>query len=205
MAADLRFVLATRSAHKAAEVRQILARTRIELVTLDDAGVAFSPAEESIEAFDTFRANALAKAAYYASVSGMPALADDSGICVTALGGAPGVFSKRFSGRTDLTGQALDDANNAHLIARLAQAGADRSAHYVCVAAVARPDGASCCAVGTVLGNIVEQPRGHGGFGYDPYFLLPSLNRTFGELDALEKHRHSHRARAFRALAVMLG
>ena len=200
----LRIAVGTRSAHKLEEIRAIFGvREDIELLGLDDLGIPPSPAEEGVETFDTFIGNARAKAAFYASRTGLPTLADDSGLAVDALGGAPGVRSKRFSGRTDLSGAALDRANNELLLERLGDTPDERrGARFVCVAALAFPNGRTVCAIGTVAGRIAREPRGRGGFGYDPLFLLPDLGVTFSELSPDEKNRRSHRARAFRALAA---
>jgi XTP/dITP diphosphohydrolase len=130
--------------------------------------------------------------------SGLPVIADDSGLEVHALGGAPGVRSKRWSGRKDLTGQVLDDANNAKLLKELADK-ADWSARYVCAAVFTDGPHEFVCR-GETSGVIVETPVGIGGFGYDPYFLSDDLNVTFGEADRASKERVSHRGRAFAAL-----
>jgi XTP/dITP diphosphohydrolase len=199
------YVIATRSTHKRSEIQQILAHAAGSLLTLDDAGVPISADEDAIEAFDTFHENAIAKARYFLAMTGKPVIADDSGIMLDALDGQPGVRSRRFSGRTDLTGDALDRANNDLVAATLAQFPEhERSAHYMCVAALAFPDGSTFAALGSCSGMFLLEPRGTGGFGYDPHFLVPHLRRTFGELSAVEKHSVSHRARAFRALAPML-
>lgn len=204
MASEGPLLLATRSNHKAGEIRQILG-AGIELVSLDDAGIEMSPDEHNIEAFDTFRENALAKAVHFHERSGLPVIADDSGICADALGGRPGVRSRRFSGRTDLDGADLDLANNLALIQALADVNdADRSVHYVCAAALVRARTAAICTIGTVHGRLLAEPRGAGGFGYDPHFLLPALGLTFAEIGAPAKHRRSHRGIAFRALAIAL-
>lgn len=202
----MRFLLATRSPDKLREVREILAPAGVEVVALTDLGIPAAPEEDAIEAFETFRENALAKARYFLALSEMPTLADDSGLKVDALGGAPGVYTKRFSGRTDLSGKALDLANNDLLLERLARVPpAERGARYVCAAAVAFPDGRSLVALGTTAGVIAERPSsGSGGFGYDPLFDVPDLGATFADIPAEAKHRRSHRARAFRALAAQL-
>jgi XTP/dITP diphosphohydrolase len=135
-------------------------------------------------------------------MTGIPALADDSGLVVAALGGAPGVWSKRYSGRSDLRGQDLDDANNAKLMAEL-RGHDDRSAGYACAAAyVTGVD--ELVELGRVNGLILTAPRGNQGFGYDPYFYSTELGMTFGEATAEEKQAVSHRGRAFRALAAAL-
>ena len=172
-----------------------------DLVDLATAGIVETAEEALLEDADTFEANALAKARHFATRSGMPTVADDSGIEVTALGGAPGVRSKRWSERADLTGQSLDDANNALLLSRL-EAANDRSARYVCAAAFSGEY--ELVVRGEVAGRITREARGMGGFGYDPYFESLELGRTFGEVTMAEKARVSHRARAFGKLLVRL-
>jgi XTP/dITP diphosphohydrolase len=207
MPAPARLLVATRSAHKLREIREILRPARtLELIDLDDAGVAPLPDEDAIEAFDSFRENALAKARYFAQRARLPTLADDSGIVVHALGGEPGVRSRRFAARTDLSGLALDDANNALLLERLQRVpDRARTAHYVCAAALALPNGPNATAIGTCSGQILHAPAGTAGFGYDPLFFMPEIGVTFAQLDAHAKHRYSHRARALRALLAILG
>jgi XTP/dITP diphosphohydrolase len=201
-----RLLIATRSQHKAREIREILGSSlATSLQTLDDVGLAPDPDEDAIEIWDTFLANARAKAAWFCERTGLPTLADDSGIVVDALDGEPGVRSRRFSGRTDLTGDDLDAENNRTLLRRLEGIPPERrGARYVCAAVLHRPDGRTAAALGTVRGRIVDVPTGSNGFGYDPLFLLPALGRTFAEIDAATKHSWSHRARAFRALAAHL-
>jgi XTP/dITP diphosphohydrolase len=191
-------LLATRSAGKLRELRPMFAARGFAAVDLVEARVVETAAEEALEAYDTFEAFALAKARYFAGLTGMTVVADDSGIEVSALGGQPGVRSKRWSGRPDLEGQALDDENNRLLLARLAGA-ADRRARYVCAAAFAE-GGREIVRRGEVSGSIVLEPHGRNGFGYDPYFMSDELGKTFGEASAEEKATVSHRARAFRAL-----
>jgi XTP/dITP diphosphohydrolase len=198
-------LLATRSPDKIREIRQILGKRR-PAVTLEEAGLARSAEEESVEAFDTFTANAIAKALFFHRRSGLATLADDSGLCVDALGGAPGVRSRRFAADTGARGRDLDLANNRRLLDRLASVpDGQRTARYVCAAAfvydATRPP---AVALGSVMGFISHEPRGCGGFGYDPLFLLPYLQRSFGELDATTKHALSHRGRAMRAIASIL-
>lgn len=199
-------LLATRSSHKAAEIGAILAPVGLGVESLADLDVPIDPEEEGVEAFETFRENAAAKARYFAHRVGRPAVADDSGLRVDALDGRPGVRTKRFSGRTDLEGQALDEANNALLLERLEGVAEEgRGARYVCCAALAWPDGRVIATAGTVRGRIARAPRGTAGFGYDPLFWLPGLGATFAEVSAGVKNGISHRARAFRALASALG
>jgi XTP/dITP diphosphohydrolase len=196
-------VMATRSEGKLRELRSLFATYEIAVVDLRDAGIAESLLEESLEAHATFEENALAKARHFHRVSGRPTVADDSGLVVATLDGRPGVLSKRWSGRTDLSGQALDDENN-RLLVRSLQNAQDRRASYVCAAAFVDDEREFVCR-GEVHGRILEAPRGNGGFGYDPYFFSTELGRTFAEVSGAEKARVSHRGRAFRALVERLG
>jgi XTP/dITP diphosphohydrolase len=180
------------------ELRAMLRGVGVEAIDLAEAGIVASAIEEDLETEPTFEGNALAKARHFQRVSQLPTIADDSGIEITALGGAPGVLSKRWSGRTDLSGQALDDENNRLLLERLAGL-EDRSARYVCAAALC--DGTrEIVERGESAGNITEEPSGTGGFGYDPYFWSSDLQRTFGEVSMEQKALVSHRARAFAKL-----
>lgn len=198
-------LLATRSRHKATEIEQILAPLHLGVTTLADLGIEPVPEEEGIEVYETFLANAAAKARWFARRTGRVTMSDDSGLRVDALDGRPGVWSKRFSGRSDLHGQDLDDANNRVLLEQLDGVPlARRGARYVCCAALVWPGGRAVTAVGTVRGHIGEEPRGRGGFGYDPLFHVPELDARFGEVPAAVKNDISHRARAFRALAARL-
>lgn len=197
-----RVLMATRSAGKLRELEGILAECGLMGVTLDSVGLDPTPDEDGIECFLTFEENALAKARYFHRMSGLPTVADDSGLCVNALNGAPGVFSKRYSWREGLSGQDLDDANNAKLLTELADV-SDRSASYACAAAFAAA-GVELVTMGYVHGTIERGARGSGGFGYDPYFFCTELRQTFGEAGLAEKARVSHRARAFRALVDAL-
>jgi XTP/dITP diphosphohydrolase len=214
LAADRRSILlATRSSGKLREFKEILSDFDLEIVNLDSVGIPVTADEDAIECFPTFEANAIAKARYFHDLSDMPTIADDSGLVVDVLDGAPGVLSKRYSGRSDLTGVALDSANNEKLLTELAtvdramrarrEGSADRSAHYVCVAAFV--DGTrELVREGRIDGRIIEHPRGSGGFGYDPHFESPDLGGTFAEADWSLKSRVSHRGRAFRALLPAL-
>ena len=193
-------LVATRSAHKLREIRQLMGPVPgLEIVDLEAAGIPEEPAEDAIEAFDTFEENALAKARYFAARAPFPVLADDSGLCVDALGGGPGIFSKRFSGEP-LSGIDLDLANNRRLLHELGEVpDPQRTAHYVCVVALVTPEGDEDLFRGTVDGTILRTPRGDGGFGYDPLFYLPSLEATFAEVAPETKNQISHRARALQA------
>jgi XTP/dITP diphosphohydrolase len=200
---DAHLIVASRSRDKVREITGILTPLlHSAIATLDSAGIAEDEAEDAIEVHDTFLANAHAKAAYFIRMTGRATIADDSGISVDALDGAPGVRSRRFAARSGLTGIALDRANNERLLHELRHTPeAERTAHYTCAAVLHLPDGRRFAAIGTCAGAILQQPRGHGGFGYDPLFLLPDLGLTFGEVSGEQKQRRSHRARAFRALA----
>lgn len=196
-------VLATRSRDKAREIREILPPSLYgALVTLEEIGVHEDEAEDDIEVHDTFIANAHAKAAYFMRLTRRSTIADDSGISVHALGGEPGVRSRRFAWQPGLYGSDLDGANNERLLHELrATPDERRTAHYTCAAVLHLTDGQRFTAIGTCTGSILHAPRGTAGFGYDPLFMLPDLGLTFGELTREQKHRRSHRARAFRALA----
>ena len=191
-------LLATRSVGKLRELRPLFAAHGIRVSDLADAGIVESAAEDELEAHDTFEGNALAKAQYFHSMTDRPTVADDSGLIVDALGGLPGVHSKRWSGRGDLDGLALDEENNRLLLERL-RGVTDRRAHYVCVAAYV-DDARALTRGGAVYGRILEVARGANGFGYDPLFFSDELSRTFGEASREEKEQVSHRGRAFRAL-----
>jgi XTP/dITP diphosphohydrolase len=199
-----RILVATRSHHKLGELRQLLHLPGIELVDLDDVGIAGEPVEDG----ETFTENALLKARWGAERSGLPTLADDSGIEVDGLGGGPGVRTKRYAGEA-----ATDADNNAKLLAELASLGAlapeARGARYVCILAMVdpgRPE-APLIAEGDFVGRIAATPRGTGGFGYDPIFepdFEPPGGRTVGQMRQAEKNAVSHRAKAAAAMADAL-
>ena len=191
----MKLVLASNNAKKLKELDAILAPLGWELIPQGLLGVP-----ECDEPHCTFVENALEKARHAARCTGMPALADDSGLCVHALGGAPGVYSARFAGEPK-----SDERNNQKLVADLAGQ-PDRRAHYVCVLVFVRhaDDPQPIIAEGEWHGEIVDTPRGAGGFGYDPYFFLPVLGKTAAELDAAEKNRCSHRGLALQHLIERL-
>jgi XTP/dITP diphosphohydrolase len=196
-ASPVTVVLATRNRHKVGEIAALLADLPVRLVGIDEvaAGLAL------IEDRDTFEGNAYAKAEQAAAATGLPSLADDSGLEVDALGGAPGVHSARYAG------EPSDDArNNDRLLRELAGVPAEkRGGRYRCVAAWVDPrSGSRRASSGSCEGQILETPRGTGGFGYDPLFLIPALGKTMAEIDQNVKNRLSHRAAAFRALAAAL-
>ncbi|HVY38949.1 MAG TPA: RdgB/HAM1 family non-canonical purine NTP pyrophosphatase [Polyangia bacterium] len=195
----MRVVVATRNRGKLRELMPLLsgAGLGLDLVTIDE----LAPDAELREDGDTFEANALAKARQAAQATGLPALADDSGLEVDALGGAPGVYSARYAGPG-----ANDARNNAKLLGALRDVPPPRrSGRYRCVAAFVDPvRGLELTRAGTCAGEILTAPRGDGGFGYDPLFLVPELGRTMAELPLDQKNGLSHRAAAFRALAEAL-
>ncbi|WP_436786850.1 XTP/dITP diphosphatase [Yinghuangia sp. YIM S10712] len=190
-----RLVLATRNAHKITELRKILGNTGIdvEIVGVD----AFPDVPDVPETGLTFAANALLKAHAVARATGLPAIADDSGLCVDALNGMPGIFSARWAGR-----HGDDTANLELLLAQLSDIAPEhRAAHFTCAAALALPDGTERVVEGRLTGTLTNTPRGTGGFGYDPILQIDGDTRTAAELTAEEKNAISHRGEAFRTLA----
>jgi XTP/dITP diphosphohydrolase len=197
------WLLATRSEGKLRELRPIFLEAGVSVIDLTEAHIAESADEELIEAHDTFEENAMAKARYFFERSGdRNVIADDSGLEVVALGGAPGVRSKRWSGRLDLGPRELDAANNALLRERL-EGVADRRARFVCAAAWCGPTG-SVVVRGEVPGVIVDTPAGDHGFGYDPHFFSTELGMTLASATTEMKQRVSHRGRAFVELLTAL-
>jgi XTP/dITP diphosphohydrolase len=199
------WVLATRNAGKLRELRALFADAGIEVLDLVAAGIPESAEEVVIESHDTFEENALAKARYFAArADGRPVVADDSGLEVLALGGEPGVRSKRWSGREDLEGAALDASNNALLLDRLrAVGGSDRRARFVCAAAWCAGED-SMVVRGEVPGTIVDRASGTHGFGYDPHFHVTELGMTLADATVAAKQGVSHRGRAFAKLLAAL-
>jgi XTP/dITP diphosphohydrolase len=195
-----RLVLASNNPGKLGEFRHMLAPLGIEVVPQSELGIA-----EAEEPHETFVENALAKARHASKHSGLPAFADDSGICVAALGGAPGVQSARYASGPASGRDEQDRLNNRKLIEALKDK-ADRRAHYYCVIVLVRraDDPEPLIAEGRWHGEVILTPRGAGGFGYDPYFLLPGRGRTAAELVLDEKNAISHRGQALRRLVEML-
>ncbi|MGI9626878.1 MAG: RdgB/HAM1 family non-canonical purine NTP pyrophosphatase [Longimicrobiales bacterium] len=198
-------LLATRSAHKAGEIREILG-PNISLLTLEEAGLEWLPEEEELEPYDTFEANALSKAQYFSRRSGLATIADDSGLEVDALNGAPGVRTKRFAKAEDFPGLDQDQANNQHLLSRLDGVEEQgRGARFVCVAVLLTLGPPTETVFrGEAEGRILPEMVGAGGFGYDPVFFDPEVGKSFAELSLDEKNARSHRGKAFRALAKHL-
>jgi len=195
-------LVATRNPGKVRELLPLLTDAGYRPVSLSVAGLAEEPGEDALEVHETFEENALAKARwFFRRGGGVITLADDSGLAVKALGGAPGVRSKRFSG-SPLSGQALDDENNRALMRALAGV-ARREARYVAAAAIVWAGG-EVVARGECAGRIVDVPRGEQGFGYDPYFRSDELAMTFGEAVRAAKERVSHRGRAVRKALELL-
>jgi XTP/dITP diphosphohydrolase len=190
-----KLVLASGNAGKLREFGQLLAPFDFEVLPQSAFNVP-----EADEPHVTFVENALAKARHASRLTGLPALADDSGLCVSALGGAPGVWSARFAGEPK-----SDERNNEKLVAELRDK-ADRRAHYVAVLVLVHhaDDPQPIIAEGEWHGEIVDAPRGAGGFGYDPYFLVPDLGQTVAELPHEEKNRRSHRGQALAKLIERL-
>lgn len=197
----MKLLAATRSAGKQREIRRILQSSGIEAVFPDDIGLLPSPGEDALEVGESFEANARRKAEFFAKRTEMPTVADDSGLEVFSLGGAPGVRSRRWAGVGGSPAE-VDAANNAELLRRLAGAPERRRrARYRCVLVyLPDVDAVPEIFVGACNGRILDQPRGSGGFGYDPLFLSDELEKSFGEATDQEKDAVSHRGRALRAL-----
>jgi len=199
-------LVATRSAHKIREIRGIMADVPgVRVLGLDEAGIEPDAAEEGLEPFETFEENARSKAEYFHARSGLVTVADDSGLEVDALGGAPGVRTKRFAPETGLSGSEQDAANNRYLVTRMqGTEPPERGARYVCVAALVRRPGAVEWFRGEAEGLITLEPAGEGGFGYDPHFFDPELGLTFAQISADAKNARSHRGKAFARVADAL-
>ena len=183
-------VLATRNLNKTAEIKDLLADFPIQIKSLDDFGPIPSVEEDG----DTFDENAYKKSSFAAKILGMPALADDSGLVVAALDGAPGVFSARYAGES-----ASDEQRYRKLLAEM-KGKTNRKAAFECVISIAMPDGPALTYEGRCEGLIAEKPAGQNGFGYDPIFYYPPLNKTFAQLTREEKSHVSHRGKALREL-----
>jgi XTP/dITP diphosphohydrolase len=194
-AARRRLVLATANPHKLTELSRILAA---EHVDVDLAGLGeFPGAPDVAETGATFVANALLKARAIATFTGLPSVADDSGLCCDAMNGMPGVLSARWAGR-----HGSDAANLSLVLGQLSDVPDERrGAHFYCVAALVLPTGQEALSAGTLRGRLIREPRGNNGFGYDPIFVPDGEHRTTAEMSAAEKDAISHRGRAFRELS----
>jgi XTP/dITP diphosphohydrolase len=195
---SVRLVLATRNAHKVAELRRILADADLPVQVLTVDEVADLP--DVVESGVTFAANALLKARAVRDATGLPCVADDSGFCLDVMGGMPGIFSARWSGR-----HGQDRANLELVLAQVGDVPDEHlGARFVCAAALARPDDTDTVVEGVWPGRLVREPRGSNGFGYDPIFVPEGETRTSAELSDAEKDANSHRGRALRALVPAL-
>ena len=193
-AVETRFILATRNTGKIREMNEILFPLGVETVSQKEAGVSVQVQETG----ETFAENAALKAKAVCEASGLPAIADDSGLCVDALNGGPGVYSARYGG------PELDDAGRCRLVLNSVRGQTNRQAHFRCSIAAAFPNGDMVTAEGVCDGLLAFAPMGKNGFGYDPIFLYPSMGKTFAEMDDAEKNAVSHRGKALTAFAQAL-
>ena len=190
----MKLILATNNAHKVTEMKAILAPFFDEILSMREAGVE----HETVEDGETFMENAVKKARELAELSGCCAIADDSGLCVDALGGAPGIYSARFSGRHG------DDAANRRVLLEKLEGHTNRAAHFTCAIALAWPDGRLLTSEDYLFGEIAYEERGTNGFGYDSLFLLPERGLRTAEISPGEKNSISHRGKALRGLVKKL-
>lgn len=190
----MKFILATHNPGKLREMADILSHLGVEVVSPADMGITVEVEETGA----TFAENAMLKAKAICAASGLPAIADDSGLCVDALNGGPGVYSARYGG------EGLDDKGRYTLLLNSMRGQTTRAAHFACAIACAFPGGKTLTAEGRCDGAIAFAPLGEGGFGYDPVFLVPEKGKTFGQLTAEEKSEISHRGRALRDFSAKL-
>ena len=190
----MKFVLATQNQKKLREMSDILSGFGVEVVTPKSLGIDL----EVEETGTTFAENAMLKAKAICEAANLPAIADDSGLCVDALAGAPGVYSARYGG------EVLDDVGRYRLLLENLRGQTTRTAHFACAIACAFPNGDTLTAEGKVEGTIAFAPMGEGGFGYDPIFFVPELRKTLAQVPAEDKNAISHRGNALRAMAVEL-
>ena len=193
----MKLIIASNNRHKIEEIKQILSGKFEGILSLSEAGVNHETVEDGL----TFSENALKKAKEIVEITGCAALADDSGLCVDALDGAPGIYSARYAGEEDP--KLRDGANNALLLKNL-QGKPNRTAHFTCAVALAYPDGRSVLAEGYMHGEILTESRGNGGFGYDPLFLPTGETRAVAQMSEDEKNSISHRANALKNLLERL-
>ena len=189
----MRFVLASHNRGKLKEMQEILAELGVEVVLQSDLGLDLEPEETGA----TFAENAAIKARAVMEAGGLPAIADDSGLCVDALNGAPGVYSARYGGLDD-------DAARYRLLLNNLRGSTNRAAHFHCAVVCVFPNGDAITAEGECPGAIAFAPMGQGGFGYDPVFLVPEKRKTFAQLTPEEKNAISHRGNALRSFAALL-
>lgn len=194
----MRLVIASNNAHKLTELQALLGPLNLQCVSQGSLGVTEAP-----EPFETFIENALCKARHAASCTGSPALADDSGLCVEALGGAPGVKSARYA---SLWGRPSGDAQNNLMLLEQLQDQTNRRARFVCALVVVRSahDPEPLVAMGRWAGEVLKSPQGNGGFGYDPLVFVPTLGRSVGQLSPELKNEYSHRALAMREMVQLM-
>lgn len=190
----MKLIIASNNNHKLIEIKAILGGLFEEILSMREAGIE----HETVEDGSSFMENAVKKAKEIAELSGCCALADDSGICVDALDGAPGIYSARFCGH-----HGDDEANNRLLLKKL-EGREDRGAHYTCAIALVYPNGRQVCAEGYMYGQIGYEEKGENGFGYDPLFFLPEYGCTAAQLSPEQKNQISHRASALHALLAQL-
>lgn len=190
----MKFVLASHNQGKLAEMQRILGQLGVEVVLQSELGLALEPEETGT----TFTENARIKAEAFMQASGLPAIADDSGLCVDALNGAPGVYSARYGG------EGLDDTGRCRLLLENMKGQMPRTAKFVSVITCCFPSGDVLTARGECPGTIAFAPQGEGGFGYDPVFFVPPLKKTFAQLTAEEKNAISHRGKALEVFQVKL-
>ena len=188
----MKLIIASNNKHKIYEIKKMLGTKFSEILSLSEAKIS----HETIEDGNTFLENAFKKAREIAEISGAASLADDSGICVDALDGAPGIYSARFSGG--------DDEDNNKLLLEKLSGKSNRGAHYTCAMALVYPDGKEISAEGYMYGEITDNPRGERGFGYDPLFIPVGESRTVAEMTDEEKNAISHRANALKAILAKL-
>ena len=190
----MKFILASQNQHKLVEMQNILSAHGVEVVLQSELGLHVEVEETGA----TFAENAMLKAKAVMAASGLPAIADDSGVCVDALSGAPGVYSARYGG------PELDDVGRYRLLLENMRGARDRTAHFTSAIACAFPNGDTIEAEGICPGMIAYAPQGDGGFGYDPVFFLPQLRKTYAQLTPEEKNAISHRGKALEAMKVKL-
>lgn len=193
----MKLIIASNNAHKVREIKKILSGKFDEILSLREAEVF----HETVEDGHAFMENALKKAREIVQITGCAALADDSGICVDALGGAPGIYSARYA--SAVCCNASDEANNALLLTNL-RGKDDWSAHYTSAIALVYPDGREVTAEGYMYGKIIDTPRGERGFGYDPIFVMEGETRTVAQMSDEEKNAVSHRAKALESLLAKI-